>query len=58
MDLLKNPKFFIDWKMGYRFASDIANGLNYLHSQSPPVFHRDVKTANFLVRNPKEKAFY
>lgn len=33
-----------------RLALDIAQGVNYLHSQNPKVLHRDLKSANVLVR--------
>ena len=32
-----------------RFALDAARGMEYLHGQSPPRIHRDLKTANLLV---------
>uniref|UniRef100_A0A1I8HNC6 Guanylate cyclase n=1 Tax=Macrostomum lignano TaxID=282301 RepID=A0A1I8HNC6_9PLAT len=32
-----------------RYAIDIASGLEYLHSQDPPVLHRDVALRNCLV---------
>ena len=32
-----------------RFAKDIANGVAYLHSSSPPRIHRDLKSCNLLV---------
>ncbi len=28
---------------------DIARGMSCLHSQKPPIIHRDLKTANLLV---------
>jgi serine/threonine protein kinase len=33
----------------YKFALDIACGMRYLHTLSPPVMHRDLKSLNLLV---------
>jgi chitin elicitor receptor kinase 1 len=32
-------------------ALEIARGMNFLHIQSPPIIHRDLKSANVLVDN-------
>eukprot|EP01119_Soliformovum_irregulare_P025617 TRINITY_DN9540_c0_g1_i1.p1 TRINITY_DN9540_c0_g1~~TRINITY_DN9540_c0_g1_i1.p1 ORF type:complete len:1017 (-),score=167.78 TRINITY_DN9540_c0_g1_i1:32-3082(-) len=50
-DILHN-KALVDhfsWKMRYQMALDAARGMDYLHRQSPPILHRDVKSLNFLV---------
>eukprot|EP00049_Salpingoeca_infusionum_P002770 m.59688 g.59688 ORF g.59688 m.59688 type:complete len:233 (-) comp11778_c0_seq6:804-1502(-) len=45
--------FYVDgvlpWMQRVGFALGAARGLEYLHGQSPPCMHRDVKSANFLV---------
>jgi len=41
---------FIDWRnKKYTFAHGIASAMNYLHTRSAPVLHRDLKTMNVLV---------
>lgn len=32
-----------------RYTKDLLNGLVYLHTQEPPVLHRDIKSANVLM---------
>lgn len=39
----------IDWKFRLRVAWDIAKGMAYLHSASPPLLHRDLKSPNVLL---------
>eukprot|EP00013_Stygamoeba_regulata_P015252 CAMPEP_0177687886 /NCGR_PEP_ID=MMETSP0447-20121125/34372_1 /TAXON_ID=0 /ORGANISM="Stygamoeba regulata, Strain BSH-02190019" /LENGTH=976 /DNA_ID=CAMNT_0019198167 /DNA_START=18 /DNA_END=2948 /DNA_ORIENTATION=+ len=40
----------ISWKFRYKLAYDIASGMNFLHSISPPIVHRDLRSPNvFLV---------
>jgi serine/threonine protein kinase len=36
-------------KQKHRMALDIAKGMNYLHTQDPPILHRDLKSLNLLV---------
>ena len=39
----------LDEQSAWRFLHDIACGLEYLHSQEPPVIHQDIKPDNILL---------
>ena len=39
----------LDWTKRLNMALDAAKGMLYLHSRSPVVLHRDLKSANLLV---------
>lgn len=39
----------LTWTRRLRMAKDVAAGLLHLHSRSPPILHRDVKSLNILV---------
>jgi serine/threonine protein kinase len=49
-DYLQNESVTdIPWNIRLRFASDIARGMSFLHGTTPPVLHRDLKSANVLL---------
>ena len=37
------------YHMRVKIALDIAKGLNYLHTQKPPIIHRDVRSPNIFM---------
>lgn len=39
----------IRWKIAKRWAKQILQGLEYLHSQDPPIIHRDLKCENVFI---------
>ena len=43
------PKGTWPWALVKRVASGAARGMTYLHSGTPPVLHRDLKSANLLL---------
>lgn len=48
-DLLHSSDKPIDWELQLRLAYECALAVEYLHSQSPPVLHLDIKSPNFLL---------
>ncbi|RHZ24681.1 hypothetical protein DYB26_007874 [Aphanomyces astaci] len=40
---------FVKWKIIKRWCLQILEGLHYLHSQHPPVIHRDLKCDNIFI---------
>jgi serine/threonine protein kinase len=48
--VLSNPRYHIEWTKGFKFAIEMATGLNHLHTLKPvSVFHRDMKSLNVLI---------
>ena len=39
----------LSYKQCYKMALDIAKGMNYLHTNEPPILHRDLKSLNLLL---------
>eukprot|EP01098_Paradermamoeba_levis_P011335 TRINITY_DN4843_c0_g3_i3.p1 TRINITY_DN4843_c0_g3~~TRINITY_DN4843_c0_g3_i3.p1 ORF type:complete len:715 (-),score=294.92 TRINITY_DN4843_c0_g3_i3:216-2360(-) len=47
--LLADKNVFLPWERRWHLARDAALAINYLHSRSPPILHRDIKSFNFLI---------
>lgn len=48
-DILTDPNHHFNSQQMLRYALEIAQGMNYLHSQPSPLIHRDLKSANVFV---------
>jgi hypothetical protein len=48
-DVLHTPSVDITWDLVRKMATGSCCGLIYLHSMSPPILHRDLKSANLLI---------
>lgn len=46
---LENPKNEINWTVRLRIAIDIAQGMVFLHTTTPAIIHRDLKSPNILL---------
>ena len=46
---IQNLDLPLSWEDRRRFALDTARGVNYLHTCSPPIIHRDLKSLNLLL---------
>ena len=44
----------LSWPEQWSIGLQIAKGVNYLHQLSPAILHRDIKSANFLLRKAHE----
>ncbi|KAK9732778.1 hypothetical protein RND81_04G021300 [Saponaria officinalis] len=47
--ILHRPNFQIDEKRRIKMALDVARGMNCLHTSTPTIVHRDLKSPNLLV---------
>ena len=43
-------EYELPWGLRLKMAADVADGMAYLHSFSPPIVHRDLKPSNLLVQ--------
>jgi len=53
--LIHDHKKSFPWELKYKIAMDIASGVQYLHSQIPPIAHLDLKSPNVLLRSLSPK---
>ena len=47
----------MNWKLRLQFAYDVAKGMEFLHSVTPPIIHRDLKSPNVLVKELDQGRF-
>ena len=53
--LYKRPNINLSWEFKKKILLQIAIGMNYLHTNNPPVLHRDLKSLNILLTDKIEK---
>jgi len=46
-DVLQDENVEIGWDRSFQMLEEIVQGLQALHSHSPPIMHRDLKTLMF-----------
>ncbi len=46
---IADGKLASNTQLKYRIATDVAEGMNFLHSQAPPLAHRDLRSPNVLL---------
>ncbi|KYQ94307.1 RasGEF domain-containing protein [Tieghemostelium lacteum] len=51
---LSNNTHEVNWGLRLQIASEIAKGMQHLHSHNPPVIHRDLKSPNILLNSFQE----
>jgi serine/threonine protein kinase len=45
----------LEWKIRYKVAIEVAEGLHYLHQDCPRrIIHRDIKASNILLKDNYE----
>ena len=54
--LYKKKHIYLSWKIRKEFLLQIAIGMNYLHTNNPPILHRDLKSLNILLTNDLKKS--
>ena len=54
--LYKKPNIYLSWELKKKILLEIAIGMNYLHTNNPPVLHRDLKSLNILLTDKIEKS--
>ena len=54
--LYKKKHIYLSWKKRKEFLLQIAIGMNYLHTNNPPILHRDLKSLNILLTNDIKKS--
>ena len=54
--LYKKKHIYLSWKIRKEFLLQIAIGMNYLHTNNPPILHRDLKSLNILLTNDIKKS--
>lgn len=55
-DWLHEPTAVLDWDMRLRILEEIAEGMHFLHTLSPPILHHDLKSANIFVVDKSPEA--
>ncbi|GAM18438.1 hypothetical protein SAMD00019534_016130 [Acytostelium subglobosum LB1] len=53
---LHQPSQSISWVLRLKIALDISSGMAFLHSSTPPIIHRDLKSPNILLVSTDEQA--
>ena len=54
--LYKKKHIYLSWKIRKEFLLQVAIGMNYLHTNNPPILHRDLKSLNILLTNDIKKS--
>ena len=48
-DVLHNRDIELSWRLKLKLAYDAARGMNFLHTHSPIIIHRDLKSLNLII---------
>ena len=54
--LFKKKHIDLSWKLRKQFLLQIAIGMNFLHTNNPPILHRDLKSLNIFLTNDMKKS--